>query len=309
MKKNMIFVMTVLCLFLLNSCNEKGINMERTQVKVLKKTQTDKKGKIFYSEAENETQAVFKWLKQSRVSIFSEPRPSSSILGQVDIKEFVEIVSEKPGESYARIRAYDKVRGYIEGYVKVHSLFDKSYYSEPYQLTPEEIKRRKDLAYAKMMKELSDKAKDKIKEEEIRFENIISRSKDKLVQVIGSDYQTIVKYLSNFKKDNLYAENAEKTIKLDNNDVSIYISMVNGQATGFKIINNNGLSSEEADMLLYETTGEIFYTEDYINKINDNISKSSGVLKKSLQSILVKKDMSKFKHYLELTVGDFSGIE
>lgn len=276
------------------------------------KTIKDKYGKEFISKKSEVSYAIFKRIKQDRIPIYSERKVASDLVKYLGALEFVELVDGKMGVTFAKIRAYHKVKGYVEGYTKVSFFFKQSYFSEPFEMSVVEIKRLKDLENKKIeLKAKREKRKEQRRKEQI-FNDVILGARESILQVLDMNYSEVVNYLkpTTYKLDNMYNTNASKTIKFESPESSIYFTFVDKKILGFKVISNTeGFTEKEANIILYETVGEIYYSIEKIDEINEHIIKKNGIMEKTKLAIVVKADKSKLNPVLELILGEFSGIE
>ncbi len=276
---------------------------------------TDKYGRNYYLSKIEPHFSTFRWIKSSRVPMYEENSEFSATISVLNTKEFVEIVGGKLGLELTQIRIYDKTAGYIEGWTKNQFFYDKDYYGEPLEMSDQEINRRKEM----VLKRKQDEEERRIRKLELEKANlqtaIIAASRADAKMMIGMSFEQVSNYLKKYyKEDAGYNENAVKTVKFNSKDAkwatSLYFSMENAKVNGVHIYSNsNGFPEKQANILLYETVQEFFYTLADVKNINDNITKSSGVMEKSKMPITVKTDNSKENPFIELTVGAFSGIE
>jgi len=276
---------------------------------------TDKYGRNYYLSKIEPHFSTFRWIKGSRVPMYEENTEFSATISILNTKEFVEIVGGKLGLELTQIRIYDKTAGYIEGWTKNQFFYDKDYYGEPLEMSDQEINRRKEM----VLKRKQDEEERRIRKLELEKANlqtaIIAASRADSKMMIGMSFEQVSNYLKKYyKEDAGYNENAVKTVKFNSKDAkwatSLYFSMENAKVNGVHIYSNsNGFPEKQANILLYETVQEFFYTLADVKNINDNITKSSGVMEKSKMPITVKTDNSKENPFIELTVGAFSGIE
>jgi len=276
---------------------------------------TDKYGRNYYLTKIEPHFSTFRWIKSSRVPMYEENSEFSATISILDTKEFVEIVGGKLGLELTQIRIYDKTAGYIDGWTKNQFFYDKDYYGEPLEMSDQEINRRKEMVSKRKMVE-EDRRIKKLEQEKANLQTaIIAASRADSKMMIGMSFEQVSNYLKKYyKEDAGYNENAVKTVKFNSKDAkwatSLYFSMENAKVSGIHIYSNsNGFPEKQANILLYETVQEFFYTLADVKNINDNITKSNGVMEKSKMPITVKTDNSKENPFIELTVGAFSGIE
>jgi len=276
---------------------------------------TDKYGRDYYLSKAEPHFSIFRWIKRSRVPMYEENSEFSETLNILDTKEFVEIVGGKLGLELSQIRIYDKTAGYIEGWTKNQFLNDKDYYGEPLEMSDQEINRRKELVLKRKQDDEERKIR-KLEQEKASLQSdIIAASRADSKIMIGMSLEQVSNYLKKYYKEDVgYNESAVKTVKFNSKDTklatSLYFSMENSKVNGIHIYSNsNGFTEKKANILLYETVQEFFYTLADVKNINDNITKSSGIMEKSKMPITVKTDNSKENSFIELTVGAFSGIE
>jgi len=276
---------------------------------------TDKYGRNYFLVKNEPHFSTFRWIKGSRVPMYEENSEFSATLTVLGTKEFVEIVGGKLGLELTQIRVYDKTAGYIEGWTKNQFFFDKDYFGEPLEMSDQEINRRKELALKRKQDEEDRKARKQEMEKAQLQTAIISAARADSKMTIGMSFEQISNYLKKYyKEDSGYNENAVKTIKFNSKDskwpTSLYFSMENSKVNGVHIYSNsNGFPEKQANILLYETVQEFFYSLADVKNINDNITKSSGIMEKSKMPITVKTDNSKENPFIELTIGAFTGIE
>ena len=254
----------------------------------------------------------FKRVKQDRIPVYTERKVTSDLIKYLDALEFVELVDGKMGVSFAKIRAYHKIKGYVEGYTKVNFFFKQNYFSEPFEMSEFEVNRLKDVAEKKiMLKNKRDRRKEQRRRERL-FNDVILSSRENVKLVLEMNYNNVIDYFktTNYKLDNEYNINASKTIKFESDESSFYFTFDNNIVKGFKVISNTeGFTESKANVILYESVGEIYYTVDKIDEINSSIIKKYGTMEKSKGKLIVKVDKTKDNPILEITVGEFSGIE
>ena len=272
----------------------------------------DKYGKEFFSKKKEVHYSTFKRVKQSKIPVYSKKNVTSDLIKYLDALEFVELVDGKLGVSFAKIRAYHKLKGYIEGYTKVSFFFKKKYYSEPFELSELEVARLKELSEKRINLKKKRERRKIEREREQLFNEVILSSRENVLQVLGMTFKDIVSYLKDtgYKLDNQYNINASKTVKFESSVSSIYFTFLDKNIVGFKIISNTeGFTEKELYITLYETVGEIYHSIDKIEEINESIIKKFGIMNNTKQNIIIKADKTKDNPILEITIGDFSGIE
>lgn len=272
---------------------------------------TDENGKEFFKEKVEPHYAKFRWIKNRKVPVYADESKFADPVTFLYVKEFVEIVDGKMGLELTKVRVYNKERGYIEGYTKNKFLFGTDYYSEPYELTEMEILRRKDEAEKQLKREEERQRKNIEMQKEKEYNLAISSARDDSKSVMKMTYQQLSDYLkASYTEDLVYTQNATKTLKFSNKDVSIYFSMKDGQVLGIHVIHNGeGFSKEEANVFMFEFIGEIFYSIEDVENINKYIVKKAGVFEKTEYPMSIKFDNSKNNPIIEMTIGEFTGIE
>ncbi|MDA3839037.1 MAG: hypothetical protein PF574_08670 [Candidatus Delongbacteria bacterium] len=283
--------------------NEREVSNEEYMV--------DENGKEFYSEKVEPHYSKFRWIKNRKAPVYKDRSKFADPVTYIYSHEFVEVVDGKLGLELTRIRVFNKDRGYIEGYTKNKFLFSVDYYSEPYELTEMEILRRKEIAEKKRMREEERERKILEIQKEKEYNQALILARDDAKIVMKMNYNELTAYFKGiYTEDALYTQNAKNTLKFSGNGVSIYFTMTEGQISGIHAINNrDGFSIEESNVLLLELLGEIFYSVEDVENINKYILKKSGVFERSEYPMSVKFDNSKVNPIIELTIGDFSGIE
>ncbi|MBN2790821.1 MAG: hypothetical protein JXR69_11570 [Candidatus Delongbacteria bacterium] len=271
----------------------------------------DENGKEFYSEKVEPHYAKFRWIKNRKAPVYKDQSKFADPVTYIYSREFVEIVDGKLGLELTRIRVYNKERGYIEGYTKNKFLFSVDYYSEPYELTEMEILRRKEIAEKKRMRE--DERERKLLEiqKEKEYNQALTLARDDAKIVMKMNYNELIAYFKGiYTEDAIYTQNAKNTLKFSGKDISIYVTMVEGQVSAIHAVHNrDGFSIEQANVLLLELLGEIFYSVEDVENINKYILKKYGVFERSEYPMSIKFDNSKTNPIIELTIGNFSGIE
>ncbi len=272
---------------------------------------TDENGKEFYKTKVEPHWSKFRWIKNRKVPVYADESKFAEPITYIYSKEFVEIVNGKIGLELTRIRVYNKERGYIEGFTKNKFFFETDYYSEPYELTEMEIMRRKDEAEKQKKREEERLRKNIEMQKEKEYNLAISSARNDTRSVMKMTYQQLSSYLTpDYKEDLVYTQNATKTLKFTGSGISLYFSMKEGQVTGLHVIHNSeGLSNEEANVLLFELIGEIFYNVEDVENINKYIIRKTGIFEKTEYPMSVKFDNSKTNPIIEFTIGDFTGIE
>ncbi|MBU4487168.1 MAG: hypothetical protein KKD38_09605 [Candidatus Delongbacteria bacterium] len=272
---------------------------------------TDEIGKEFYKEKIEPHFSMFRWIKNKKVPVYADDSKFAEPITFVYSREFVEIVDGKIGLELTRIRVFNKERGYIEGFTKNKFLFDTDYYSEPFELTEMEIVRRKEEAEKQIKREDERQRKNLEAQKEKEYNMAIASARDDNKSVMKMTYQQLSAYITpTYTEDLVYTQNAIKTLKFTNEDISIYFSMKDGQVTGIHVIHNtDGFSKEEANVFLFEFVGEIFYSTEDVENINKYIIKKAGVFERSEYPMCIKFDNSKNNPIIEMTIGVFTGIE
>lgn len=267
-------------------------------------------GKKFYEKMIKEDFVVFRMVKTSRSNLFSENRLSAKIIRLLDTKEFVEIVETIPGSKLTKVRAYDPDKGYIEGYTKDAYFFNTEYFSEPFEMSEQEKERVRLLAEKRKQEEL-EREKQLLKQQRQKhFKNVMLESREDQRNVMGMSYQDIVRYMrGHYNEDSKYLATALKTVKFDKGNLSIYFTLEDKKITGFHFVDNKGMLEDNYQRLLYELCGEIYYTITHKESINSNIDKEFGTVDNISYPIVIKKDNTKKYPVIEITVGNFSGIE
>ena len=317
----------ILLLLFFLCCNNSGLyaSADSSVTKNKKeKIYEDSNGKKFYTYKKEPHFVRFKKIKNEKVPMYRENSPVSPMLKYLDFKEYVELVDNKMGLTLSNIRSYNEKKGYVEGYTKNNFFFDKDYYGVPYQLSEYEIQRRKEIAEKKIQQRAKIEKRKRENQKEITFNKATGNSRDDIVNILGLSYIELTQYFADyFSEDAEYTENAYQTVKFDNKDnsVTLYLTLQNKKVTGFQFINNDsGYSIDTINILLYETIGEpvvyeyqgeIFFVIDQnkSKKINEDITKNYGTMKKTGLPIIIKTDKSKDNPIIELTIGEFSGIE
>jgi hypothetical protein len=286
-------------------------NQTSTDTQSVGDIMTDENGKEFFKEKVEPHYAKFRWIKNRKVPVYADESKFSDPITFLYVKEFVEIVDGKMGLELTKVRVYNKERGYIEGFTKNKFLYDTDYYSEPYELTEMEILRRKDEAEKQLKREEERQRKNVEMQKEKEYNLAIASARDDSKSVMKMTYQQLSDYLKkNYTEDLVYTQNATKTLKFANKEVSIYFSMRDGQVIGIHAIHNNeGFSKEDANVFMFEFIGEIFFSIEDVENINKYIVKKSGVFEKTEYPMSVKYDNSKNNPVIEMTIGEFTGIE
>jgi hypothetical protein len=272
---------------------------------------TDQNGKEFYKERIESNYSKFRWIKNRKVPVYADDSKFAEPVAYVYSREFVEIVDGKIGLELTRIRLYDKERGYIEGYTKNKFLFGTDYYSEPYELTEMEIMRRKEEAEKQQKREEERQRKNLEQQREKEYNLAIASARDDNKNVMKMTFEQLSSYLKpKFTEDQVYTQNATKTLKFTGNNISLYFSMKDSQVIGMHIIHNtDGFSPEDINVFLFEMIGEIFYSVEDVDNINKYIIKKSGIFERSEYPMSIKLDNSKENPVTEVTIGEFTGIE
>ena len=271
----------------------------------------DENGKEFYTEKIEPHYSKFRWIKNRKAPVYKDQSKFADPVTYIYSHEFVEIVNGKLGLELTRIRVFNKERGYIEGYTKNKFLFSVDYYSEPYELTEMEILRRKEIAEKKRIREEERERKILEIQKEKEYNQALILARDDAKIVMKMDYNELTAYFKGvYTEDAIYTQNAKNTLKFSGNGISVYVTMTEGQVSGIHIINNkDGFSIEKANIILLEMIGEIFYSVEDVENINKYILKKTGIFERSEYPMSVKFDNSKVNPIIELTIGDFSGIE
>jgi len=278
-------------------------------------TKTDKYGRKYYQSKKEAHFSKYRWINKAKVPMFAENSEFSATVTMLETKDFVEIADGKLGLELTKIRIFDRSIGYLEGWTKNQFLHNKDYYGEPLELSDLEINRRKEAALQRKQDIEDRKKRQKEQEKTDKLNGIIAAARADNKNVFGMSFEQLSGYLKkSYKEDAAYNENASKTVKFVSKDAkwptALYFSMENRKVNGVLIYNNsNGLPEKQADVLLYEMAQECFYSLEDVKNINDNITKSTGKLEKSGMNITVKTDNSKESPFIELSVGNFSGIE
>jgi hypothetical protein len=272
---------------------------------------TDENGKEFFKEKAEPHYSKFRWIKNRKVPVYADESKFADPITFLYTREFVEIVDGKMGLELTKVRVFNKERGYIEGYTKNKFLYDTDYYSEPYELTEMEILRRKEEAEKQLRREEERQRKNLEMQKEKEYNLAIASARDDSKSVMKMTYQQLSDYLKGkYKEDEVYTNNATKTLKFANTDASLYFSMKDLQVVGIHAIHNGeGFSKEEANVFMFEFIGEIFYSIEDVENINKYIVKKSGVFEKTEYPMSVKFDNSKNNPVIEITIGEFTGIE
>ncbi|MBN1967873.1 MAG: hypothetical protein JXR48_13285 [Candidatus Delongbacteria bacterium] len=300
------FVYLLLLSLLLVSCiSSETVVKEDTSNEII-----DQNG-FKYSKDKFESLVAFKVIKRNGVLLFSENSLTSQFITKLDFKTFVEISDIDDQDQLIKVRVFDKERGYIEGYIKSALLFPSVYWGEKLKLSDSEIERIKEREREKELRLLEKENKRIAKEKEEKEKKVIAEVGTDVKNVIGMNYTQISSYLrKDYKEDLKYAENATKTLKFNSKSNSIYFEMYDSKITGFTLIDNNiGFDDFEVDKFLYKMIGEIFYDLEEEYKINDSITKLFCKTDKRQYVLVIKKDKSKPKQNIEITIGAFSGIE
>lgn len=271
----------------------------------------DENGKEFYSEKIEPHYSKFRWIKNRKAPVYKDRSKFADPVTYVYSREFVEIVDGKLGLELTRIRVYNKDRGYIEGFTKNKFLFSVDYYSEPYELTEMEIMRRKEVAEKKRLREEERERKLLEIQKEKEYNQALTLARDDASIVMKMNYNEVTTYFKGiYTEDAVYTQNAKSTLKFSGKDTSIYLTMTEGQVSGIHVVHNkDGFSIEKANVLLLELIGEIFYSVEDVENINKYILKKYGVFERSEYPMSIKFDNSKVNPIIEITIGNFSGIE
>ena len=271
----------------------------------------DENGKEFYSEKIEPHYSKFRWIKNRKAPVYKDRSKFADPVTYIYSREFVEIVDGKLGLELTRIRVYNKTRGYIEGYTKNKFLFRVDYYSEPYELTEMEILRRKELAEKKRQREEERERKLLEIQKEKEYNQALTLARDDAYIVMKMNYRELTAYFKGiYTEDAVYTQNAKNTLKFSGNNISIYFTMTEGQISGIHAVHNkDGFSIEKSNVLLLELIGEIFYSVEDVENINKYILKKYGVFERSEYPMSMKFDNSKVNPIIEMTIGEFSGIE
>lgn len=272
---------------------------------------TDENGKEFFKEKVEPHYVKFRWIKNRKVPVYADESKFADPITFLYTKEFVEIVDGKMGLELTKVRVFNKERGYIEGYTKNKFLYDTDYYSEPYELTEMEITRRKEEAEKQIKREEERQRKNLEMQKEKEYNAAIASARDDSKSAMKMTYQQLTEYLKGkYKEDEIYTQNATKTLKFTGNEISLYFSMKDGQVIGIHAIHGGeGFSKEEANVFLFEMIGEIFYSIEDVENINKYIVKKSGVFEKTEYPMSIKFDNSKNNPIIEMTIGEFTGVE
>ena len=278
---------------------------------ITEKSYEDKYGNIFYKKKVEPHFSMFRWVTKKKAPVFLEPHRGSEPIMLVDVKEYLEVVDGKIGLKYTKVRVYDRERGYIEGFVKNSTLFPKNYYGEPYEFTEEEIIRLKELEEKK--RRLKEEAERKHAEymKQQKLQQVIKKCREDVALTVGMKKKDLDKYmLIKYKEDKEYFANALESVKYYKENTAVYFTFKEQKVVGLLIINTTeGLSEEQANIEMYELVGEIYYTVDDVVAINDFINKKTGKMEKTGTEVKVKTDDSKSGPFIEITIGEFSGIE
>ena len=280
-------------------------------VKVAEDIMTDEEGKEFYKTKLEPHWSKFRWIKNRKVPVYADESKFAEPVTYVYSKEFVEIVDGKLGLELTRIRVFNGERGYIEGFTKNKFFFETDYYSEPYELTEMEIIRRKNEIEKQKQREEERQRKNIEMQKEKEYNLAIASARNDTRSVMKMTYQQLSSYLTpTYTEDLVYTQNATKTLKFTGKQTSLYFSMKEGQVIGVHVINNSeGFSTEDANILLFELIGEIFYSVEDIENINKYIIRKKGVFEKTEYPMSIKFDNSKTNPIIEFSIGDFTGIE
>ncbi len=308
-------LMTVLLLF---GCAQKKFTIDENReggkyeaAKVSEDIITDEEGKEFYKTKLEPHWSKFRWIKNRKVPVYADESKFAEPVTYVYSREFVEIVDGKLGLELTRIRVFNKERGYIEGFTKNKFFFDTDYYSEPYELTEMEIVRRKNEVEKQKKREEERQRKNIEMQKEKEYNLAIASARNDSRSVMKMTYQQLSSYLTpKYTEDLVYTQNATKTLKFTEKQTSLYFSMKEGQVIGIHVINNSdGFSNEDANVLIFELIGEIFYSVEDIENINKYIIRKKGVFEKTEYPMSIKYDNSKQNPIIEFSIGDFTGIE
>ncbi len=272
---------------------------------------TDENGKEFYKNKLEPHWSKFRWIKNRKVPVYADESKFAEPITYVYTKEFVEIVDGKIGLELTRIRVFNKEKGYVEGFTKNKFFYDTDYYSQPYELTEMEIMRRKDEAEKQRKREEERMRKNVEMQKEKEYNLAIASARNDSRSVMKMTYQQLSSYLTpSYTEDLVYTQNATKTLKFNGKERSLYFSMKEGQVIGLHVIHNSeGFSREDADVLLFELIGEIFYSVEDVENINKYIVRKTGVFEKTEYPMSIKFDNSKNNPIIEFTIGNFTGIE
>jgi hypothetical protein len=313
-----IFIITIMTLLIFGCASKPRYNMSDIQssnrpetAKSSEDFMTDENGKEFYKERIESHYSKFRWIKNRKVPVYADESKFAEPVAYVYSREFVEIVDGKIGLELTKIRVYDKERGYVEGYTKNKFLFGTDYFSEPYELTEMEIMRRKEEAEKQLKREEERQRKNLEQQREKEYNLAIASARDDNKNVMKMTFEQLASYLKpRFAEDQVYTQNATKTLKFSGDNISLYFSMKDSQVIGIHIIHNtDGFSTEDANVFLFELIGEIFYSVEDIDNINKYIIKKSGIFERSEYPMSIKLDNSKENPVTEITIGEFTGIE
>ena len=314
---NKIFLMIFIMLILFGCVSSKR-DMIRKQGRDItersvahKDYMVDEYGKEFYTEKIEPHFSKFRWIKNRKAPVYKDQSKFADPVTYIYSHEFVEIVAGKIGLELTKIRVYNKERGYIEGYTKNKFLFSVNYYSEPYELTEMEILRRKEIAEKKKLREEERERKLIEVQKEKEYNQALALARDDSEIVMKMNYNELTSYFKGiYKEDAIYTQNAKNTLKFSGKGISIYFTMTEGQISGIHAVHNKeGFSLEKSNVLLLELLGEIFYSVEDVKNINKYIVKKYGVFERSEYPMSIKFDNSKSNPVLEMTIGEFSGIE
>jgi len=271
----------------------------------------DENGKEFYTEKVEPHYSKFRWIKNRKAPVYKDRSKFADPVTYIYSHEFVEIADGKLGLELTRIRVFNKERGYIEGYTKNKFLFSVDYYSEPYELTEVEILRRKEIAEKNRMREEERERKIVEIQKEKEYNQALTMARDDAKIVMKMDYNEVTAYFKGiYTEDAVYTQNAKNTLKFSGRDISIYLTMTEGQVSGIHAVHNtDGFSIEKANVLLLELLGEISYSVEDVENVNKYILKKYGVFPRSEYPAIIKFDNSKSNPIIEITIGVFSGIE
>ncbi|MDD3044659.1 MAG: hypothetical protein PHF33_04250 [Candidatus Delongbacteria bacterium] len=280
-------------------------------VKAAEDIMTDEEGKEFYKTKLEPHWSKFRWIKNRKVPVYADESKFAEPVTYVYSREFVEVVDGKLGLELTRIRVFNKERGYIEGFTKNKFFFDTDYYSEPYELTEMEIVRRKNEVEKQKKREEERQRKNIEMQKEKEYNLAIATARNDTRSVMKMTYQQLSSYLTpTYAEDLVYTQNATKTLKFTGKQTSLYFSMKEGQVIGLHVINNSdGFSNEDANVLIFELIGEIFYSVEDIENINKYIIRKKGIFEKTEYPMSIKFDNSKQNPIIEFSIGEFTGIE
>ena len=272
----------------------------------------DANGKEFFREKIEPHFGVFRWIRSSKAPVYADDSKFAEPITYVYAREFVEIVDGRMGLDLTRIRIYNAERGYVEGFTKNNFFFSVDYYSEPYQLTEMEILRRREIDQQQQKREEERRRRNLEMQKQKEYNLALASARTDNRPVIRMNYQQLSSYLSpaGFTEDLVYTRNATRTLKFNKGNTALYVAMQDGQVTGLHVVNNaEAFSNEEANVLLFEFIGEIFYSVEDVENITRHIIRKTGVMERTEYPIGLKFDNTKENPITEITVGVFTGIE